>query len=142
LALVPATVVAAVALGLPTDVLPNPWFTRMTPVRPLDLVLWPLTSVALGALLATYAVRGGRKAPSRVKAGLGSAALGVFALGCPVCNRLVVLALGVSGALVYFEPLQPLLGTVALVVAVVALRARLRALRATCPVAPRAARVE
>ncbi len=33
----------------------------------------------------------------------------VFAIGCPVCNKLVVLALGFSGALAYFEPIQPAL---------------------------------
>lgn len=32
-----------------------------------------------------------------------------FAVGCPVCNKLVLLALGSSGAVQYFEPLQPLL---------------------------------
>ena len=27
----------ALLMGTPTDVVPNPWFTRMTPVRPLDV---------------------------------------------------------------------------------------------------------
>jgi len=36
--------------------------------------------------------------------------LSVFAIGCPVCNKLVVLALGTGGALTYFAPVQPVLG--------------------------------
>ena len=58
LALVSATLLTAVAVGIPTDVLPKPWFNRMTPVRPLDAILWPLTSIAIGAVLATYALPG------------------------------------------------------------------------------------
>ncbi len=134
LAALPATAIAAVVLGIPTDVLPNPWFKRMLPVRPLDLVLWPLTSIALGALIATYFVPGARRGPSGVTGGLGGGALGIFAIGCPICNKLVVLALGLSGALTYFEPIQPVLGVLALVVTLVALRARLRALGGACPV--------
>ena len=35
--------------------------------------------------------------------------LSLFAVGCPICNKLVVMAVGVSGALNWFAPLQPLL---------------------------------
>jgi hypothetical protein len=48
----PAIADAALATGIPTDVLPDPLFTRMTRVRPLDLVVWPVLSLLLGALLA------------------------------------------------------------------------------------------
>ncbi len=33
-----------------------------------------------------------------------------LAIGCPICNKVVVAALGVSGALNVFAPLQPLIG--------------------------------
>ncbi len=49
-----------------------------------------------------------------------------------VCNKLVVLAIGVSGALSYFAPLQPLLAAGSLALLAEALRRRLRATRA-CP---------
>ena len=32
-----------------------------------------------------------------------------FAVGCPVCNKLVLLALGASGAVSWFAPVQPVL---------------------------------
>ena len=34
--------------------------------------------------------------------------LAFLAVGCPLCNKVVVLLLGASGALTYFEPIQPL----------------------------------
>jgi hypothetical protein len=132
LALVPATLLVAIATGLPTDVLPNPWFTRMTPVRTLDLVLWPLTSVAVGALLATVVLPRGTRA-SGLSAGVGGGGLlSTLAIGCPVCNKLVLLALGASGAFTYFAPIQPLLGAAALALALFALRRRIAALGASC----------
>jgi hypothetical protein len=140
LAAVPGTAVAAVAVGVPTDVLPNPWFQRMTPVRTLDLVLWPLISIALGLLIATYVV-----APHDARGaaqGTGGGLLGAFAVGCPICNKLVVAVLGVSGALTYFEPIQPVLGVAAITLAIVALRRRLAVVGGACAVNPHAAKAD
>lgn len=131
-ALVPATLLAAVATGIPTDLLPNPWFTRMTPVRTLDVVLWPILSIAIGALLATYALPRCADRPSALSGGAGGGVLSVFAIGCPVCNKLVVLALGFSGALAYFAPIQPLIGLASLLLTLGVLRARLRTFADSC----------
>jgi len=132
LALAGGSVLAALAVGIPTDVIPNPWFQRMTPVRTLDVVLLPPLSLVLGAWLATYALPGGRSSSS-LSSGTGSGLLGAFAIGCPVCNKLVILALGFSGALTYFAPIQPVLGAAGLLLAAFALRARLRTLARGCP---------
>lgn len=64
---------------------------------------------------------------------LGGGLLSVFAVGCPVCNKLVVLAPGTSGALTYFAPLQPVLGFLSVGLLLYALRARLAGAQ-TCPV--------
>jgi hypothetical protein len=56
-----------------------------------------------------------------------------FAVGCPVCNKVVLLALGTSGALTYFEPVQPLLSVGAIALLGWALARRLT-YQATCPV--------
>lgn len=131
-----AAALAAVAIGIPTDLLPNPWFKRMTPVRTTDLVLWPLTSLAAGALLATYALPRSAGRQSDATAGVGGGLLGVLAVGCPVCNKLVVLALGFSGALTYFAPIQPALGALAILMTLFVLRRRLLALQRGCPADP------
>lgn len=138
LAAAAASVLAAAAVGIPTDVLPNPWFQRMTPVRTLDVVLWPLVSISVGALLATYALPRSR-GTGGIAGGAGGGLLGTFAVGCPVCNKLVVMVLGVSGALTYFEPIQPVLGIAAVGLAVFALRRRIVALRGACALQQRSA---
>jgi hypothetical protein len=128
------TAFVALAVGIPTDLVPNPWFTRMIPPGASNYFFWISTSVLSGALLATYALPRAAKADKAGGAGIGGGVLGLLAAGCPVCNKLVVLLLGVSGALSYFEPIQPLLGAAALIVATTALMVRLRGVRRGCAV--------
>ena len=52
--------------------------------------------------------------------------LAAFAVGCPVCNKLVVAALGMSGALTIWAPLQPVIATASIAALGWALRSRLR----------------
>lgn len=123
------SVVIAVVIGIPTDVLPNPWFTRMTPVRTVDLVLWPVTSVLTGALLATYVLPATYVRRTPGSAGIASGTLGWLAIGCPICNKLVVGAIGITGALNVFAPLQPLLGLLGVLIAATGLTLRTRLAR-------------
>ena len=130
---VAASVAAALALGIPTAIVASPWFTRMTPVAADQYVFWILTSILTGALIGTYVLsRQLRKHTSGPV--LGSGLLGVLAVGCPVCNKLVVLLLGVSGAFQYFAPIQPYLGLAGVALAATALAVRLRAWRRACAV--------
>ena len=115
--------VSALLMGIPTDVVPNSWFTRMTPVRPLDIVLLVMASVTLGLLAATY-VRG--RATGGGARGAAGGTLTGLAIGCPVCNKAVVALIGTSGALNWFGPIQPFLGALGLALAIWALVLRLR----------------
>jgi hypothetical protein len=120
-------------IGIPTDVVSNPWFGREIGVRPLDVAVLVALSCLTGALAATYAVAGasGAGAP---RAGIGSGIVGWFAIGCPVCNKLVVTLVGASGATSTFAPAQPFLGIAAVVLAATALVLRVRAIRrGACP---------
>jgi hypothetical protein len=94
--------------GVPTDIVDTPLFTRMTPVAYRAYLFWVAGAALVGLLAATYVAAPGRSRPdaSQTEKVLGGGLLPVFA----VCNKLVVLALGVSGALTYFGPLQPVLG--------------------------------
>ena len=49
-----------------------------------------------------------------------------FAVGCPVCNKLVLLALGTTGAVTWFAPVQPFLALASIVLMAIALRIRMR----------------
>lgn len=105
----------AVIVAVPSDLLDTAWFTRMTPVPG-----WALSVAAAGVILAAVAAGlGARSGSARHEpagagwspwAGLGALAL---AVGCPVCNKVVVLLLGASGALEWWSPLQALVGGVA-----------------------------
>jgi predicted membrane protein len=133
-----ATALVALALGIPTDVVPNPWFVRMTPPGFSNYFFWVTSSVLVGALAATYVLpRLGKE--TVVYTGAGSGILGSLAVGCPICNKLVVALLGVSGALNYFAPIQPVLGAAGLALASVALAVRLRGARRACAIEPKAA---
>ncbi len=128
-------VVTALAIGLPTEIVPNPWFRRMMPVEWWNVPVWLATAVLAGLLLATY-VRDDRAGTAAedadtaaTRGGIGGM-LAFFAVGCPVCNKLVVLALGTSGAMSWFAPVQPVFAIAALVLLAVALRSRLRGERA------------
>ena len=113
--------------GVPTDLIGTPLFARMTPAEWWNYPLWVAGAVLVGLLVATYFADPGRDRPVASHGGkvFGSGLLSVFAVGCPVCNKLVVLALGAGGALTYFAPLQPVLGLFTLGVLLYALRARL-----------------
>ena len=126
-------VATALLIGLPTDVIPNPMFGRPVPVTWWSIPVLVVTSLLSGLLLGTYVA--GPEAevdrPAR-SAGIGGM-LSFFAVGCPVCNKLVVIALGTTGAMKFFEPIQPLLAMVSVVLLVWALRSRLRSVD-SCPV--------
>lgn len=126
----------AIVLAIPTAIIDNSYFTRMTPVEPEQYVFWIATSLLSGALIATYLLpelRNGIAGPSA-----GAGLLGVFAVGCPICNKLVVGLIGTSGALNYFAPIQPLIGLAAVALSGWALWIRYRSLRNPgCPL-PRA----
>ena len=131
LAALAGAAVFTLAAGIPTDVVPTPLFTRMTPVQWWNYPILIATAVLGGLLIATYV-----RAPSAA-AGMGKTAggglLSALAIGCPVCNKLVVFALGFSGALTIWAPLQPALGIVSIALLGWTLRTRLATERA-CPV--------
>jgi hypothetical protein len=65
---------------------------------------------------------------------MGSTVLSTFAIGCPICNKLVVAALGVSGALGSWAPVQPFVAVGSLVLVALAVLARRRACAEDCAV--------
>lgn len=133
-------------VGVPTDVIPNPLFDR-----PVEVTWWSwpvlvATGVLAGLLAATYVrndARGengvengaenGIEADRSVRLGGVGGLLAYFAVGCPVCNKFVLLALGATGAMEFFAPIQPVLAVAGVVVLAIALRVRLRTATA-CPV--------
>jgi hypothetical protein len=104
-------VLAAIAtyflLGIPTDVVNNQVFGRSIESTPWSMPVLIATAVLSGLLAATYV--GVSIFDSTAKMGTIGGALSFFAIGCPVCNKLVLIALGTTGAINYFGPIQPYL---------------------------------
>jgi hypothetical protein len=121
-----AGVVVALLVGLPTDVIPNPVFGRPVPVTWWSYPVLAVTAVLGGLLAATYVRVPDEEFDTPARAGGIGGLLSFFAVGCPVCNKLVVIALGTVGARRWFEPIQPYLAVASIVLLVIALRARLR----------------
>ena len=115
------------AVGIPTDLIDTPIFGREVPPT---WWAWPslvVSSTLAGLLVGSYVATAEPVADDRRarRGGWIGSALTYFAVGCPVCNKLVLLALGSAGALTWFEPVQPLLQVAAIAVLAWALRRRL-----------------
>ena len=126
------TAASALLLGLPTDLVPNPIFGRQIEAPTWSYAALAVTAVLSGLLLATY-VRAtpdsGSVAPippAEAKRFTVGGLLAFFAIGCPTCNKLVLIALGSSGAITWFEPVQPFLAVGGIALLAYALRRRLR----------------
>lgn len=132
----------ALVMGLATAIIDNPLFVRMIPTPWWAYPVWIASAVLLGLLVGTYVAPRGKEATATrndQRRGLGGMLLAWFAVGCPTCNMLVVLALGTSGAVSWFQPLQPILAAGSLVLLVIALRSRLRN-ATSCPAPKRSLR--
>lgn len=133
-----------VLLGIATVLIPNSWFMRDIDTVWWNYPVWILTSIGVGMLTATYVqpsrstAKGGDGAASSpteqrtTRMGFAGGILTWFAVGCPVCNKIALLALGYSGAITWFAPIQPVLAVGALILTGIALLWRLPA-QISCP---------
>lgn len=131
---VATTLAAAIGLaviGLPTAIFENWFFVRMTPVRSQDYVIWVVSSVLIGLIAGSYFADRSTGGEGKVVSG---GVLSVLAVGCPICNKPVVLLLGTSGALTFFAPLQLYIGIASILLMGWTFLLRARALAATCAV--------
>ena len=97
----------AILIGIPMVMIDTPWFGRMTPVRPQDRIVWVVSAVLMGLIAATFVRWPRNVANKRVTVG---GFLSYLAIGCPICNKVAIMLLGVSGALTFFGPAQLVLG--------------------------------
>lgn len=107
-----ASALAIVAIiGISTAMVPTPIFGRAVPTTWWAWPMLAITGILGGLLTATY-VRDPAAPPRESRYGLAGGLLSYFAVGCPVCNKLALLALGYTGALQWFAPVQPFMGLI------------------------------
>lgn len=121
LAAAAAAALTYLVVAVPTDLIDTPLFSREVPPTWWSFPVLGITAVLTGLLLATYVSRepaaaggAGEAGDSKGRFGAAGTIVSFFAVGCPVCNKLVLLALGTSGAMQYFEPIQPLLAALSI----------------------------
>lgn len=95
--------------GIPTDLIPNPWFVRMIGKSVLDYFFLVTSSILLGGYIGIYFYK--KKVSNKCEVATYSGGIGsIFAFGCPICNKLLVLLFGTTALLAYFEPYRAYLG--------------------------------
>ena len=91
----------------------------MTPVKFFDWILIIISSILVGIFVYQYFLLKKVKDKSIICATYG----GIFsfmAFSCPICNKLIILLFGFSGAMTYFASIQPLIGIVGILLLVYA----------------------
>ncbi|MDP9988362.1 hypothetical protein QMY03_09035 [Arthrobacter sp. KFRI-F3372] len=105
-----AAALTYLVIAVPTELIDTPLFSREIPPTWWSFPVLGITAALTGLVVATYVARiPAPAAEGKERLGAAGTIVSFFAVGCPVCNKLVLLALGSSGAVQYFEPLQPLL---------------------------------
>jgi hypothetical protein len=118
------------AIAVPTALIPTRWFGR--DIAPTWWA-WPvlaLTAALAGLVVATYVAAPAAQPAKASRSGTLGGLLTFLAVGCPVCNKVALLALGTSGALRWFAPAQPILALAGLALLAFALQRRLAGERA------------
>ncbi len=135
----------ALIIALPTAVIPNPIFGRA-----IEVTWWSYPTVILsgilgGLLMASYVREPSSSSyPTNIDSdseqvnaadelkdpalrwGTIGGFASFFAVGCPVCNKLILIALGTTGAVNWFAPIQPFLALASILFMVWALDMRLK----------------
>ncbi len=114
-----------VLFALPTALIRSPFFSREIPLTWWSYSVLAISSLLTGLLVATYVASPQAGTGNTNKSAVFASILTFFAVGCPVCNKLVLLALGSAGAMTFFEPVQPLLAVIPIGMLVWALQRRI-----------------
>ena len=121
-----SAIVTGLVISIPTAVLENSVFGREIAVTSWSVPVIVITSILSGLLFATYVKNDSANTEdTSLKIGTAGAFFSFLAVGCPVCNKIALVALGYSGAMNYFAPVQPFLAFAGVAILTYALIMRL-----------------
>lgn len=130
---VPLALIAAVAIAVPTDLIDTRFFGGAVEPTTIDYVILAITATLIGLILAIRAPRS-EAVDSQDRRTIIGGAISFLAVGCPVCNQVVLALVGTSGALSWWAPVQPLVGLAAIGLLLFTLDKRLATYELTaCP---------
>lgn len=101
-----------IVFGLVTVLIPNKFFARMTSINLLDYTFLVLTSILLGTYLSFHRFQKKHGSKTCTTAAYTGGIGGFLGFSCVVCNKILVLLLGLTGVLAYVEPYRPIIGSV------------------------------
>ncbi len=107
-------------VGIFTAVIPNSYFTRMTPVFWFDYVYLIVDGLLLGFYLSSLIIRASAK--NQDEKALTGGFLGFLAVACPICNKVLLWAFGATLLLQYLEPIRPFIGLLSVIILMWAIR--------------------
>ena len=107
-----SSIITGLVIALPTAIIENPIFGRHIAV----------TFCSIATYIRNESILDEDKS---LKLGTAGALFSFLAVGCPVCNKIALIALGYSGAIKYFAPVQPYLAILGVVILSYALIKRL-----------------
>ena len=121
-----SAIITGLVISIPTAVLENSVFGREIAVTSWSVPVVVITSILSGLLFATYIKNvSANTEDTSLKIGTAGAFFSFLAVGCPVCNKIALVALGYSGAMNYFAPVQPFLAFAGVAILTYALIMRL-----------------
>lgn len=100
----PISLLVAVAIAIPADLLENPIFGRPIEPKPIDYVILAITAALIGLILAIRPGERTDEVESQDTRTMFGGFVSFLAVGCPVCNQAVVALVGTSGALSWWAP--------------------------------------
>ncbi len=109
-----ASIILWFLFSIPSAMLPNPFFVRMTPPTSWEWFVLITTAVLGGSYIALYYYRKEQQSTKAVCAATSGSFLGFLAYGCAFCNKILIFFLGISGVMTYFLSIQPYLGAVSI----------------------------
>lgn len=131
----PFSLLAAVVIAIPADLIDTRIFGRPIEPKPIDYLILAITAALIGLILAIRPAERTDDFESQETRTLVGGFVSFLAVGCPVCNQAVVALVGTSGALSWWAPIQPVVGLIAIGLLLYTLRMRLRTYqRSACPI--------
>ena len=105
------SIIFFVVFGVVTVLIPNKFFARMATVTTLDYIFLIVISLLLGTYISFYQYQKTHRSKNFGVAATSGGVFGFLGFGCSVCNKILILLLGVAGVLTYVEPYRPLIGS-------------------------------
>lgn len=108
--------IALLILGIPTAVIKNSLYVRMTPIYWFDYIFLILNSMLIGLYFAsTYTSKKPRICEIE-KTSIFAQVLSFLGIACPICNKILLFVFGTTFLLTYLEPIRPYVSLISTII--------------------------